>query len=166
MAPSLFEQLGGSSSIEAVVADFYARIIADDALKGIFADIDMDQLRRHQARFIGYALGGPNQFTGRNMQRAHRGVGITEAQFVAVAGHLDASLASFDVPRHLIDQVIAHLASLKDDVVERWPSATDGPERRAPVRRRRLLGARRNRACETSPSVAAGSSRTRGERRD
>ena len=117
IAPSLYEQLGGSSSIEAVVAEFYARILADDALAGIFAGIDMDHLRRHQARFIAYALGGPNQYTGRSMQRAHRGLGITEAQFAAVAGHLAASLAAFDVPSHLIDQVIGHVASLKDDVV-------------------------------------------------
>ena len=79
----------------------------------------MDHLKRHQERFISFALGGPNQYTGRSMQRAHRGLGITEAQFAAVAGHLDASLASFDVPRNLIDQVIALVASLKDDVVER-----------------------------------------------
>jgi hemoglobin len=53
------------------------------------------------------------------MSRAHQGLGITEAQFGAVAGHLSASLAAFAVPGFLIDQVIAHVARLKDDVVGR-----------------------------------------------
>ena len=118
-APSLFQLLGGSRNIEAVVADFYDRILADDALRGIFAGIDMDQLRRHQARLMTYVLGGPDQYIGRSMKRAHRGLGITETQFAAVAAHLDASLTSLHVHRDLIDEVVALVASLKDDVVEK-----------------------------------------------
>ena len=116
-APSLYEQLGGTPAIEAVVADFYIRVLADKTLAPIFARIDMDHLRRHQARFISFALGGPNQYTGRSMRRAHTGLGITEAQFTAVAGHLTDSLASCGVPDYLIDQVITGVAQLKDDVI-------------------------------------------------
>jgi hemoglobin len=119
VAPSLFEQLGGAVAISAVVEDFYARVLADETLRPVFAEIDLDHLRRHQARFMSYALGGPNQYTGRNMRAAHAGLGITEAQFGAVAGHLQASLAACSVPDHLIDQVIAHVAALKDQVVGR-----------------------------------------------
>jgi hemoglobin len=118
VAPSLFEQLGGAASIEAVVEDFYGRVLADETLRPVFAGIDLDNLRRHQTRFMSYALGGPNQYTGRSMRLAHAGLGITAAQFGAVAGHLEASLTSFDVPRHLIDQVIAHVAALRGEVVE------------------------------------------------
>jgi hemoglobin len=119
VAPSLFEQLGGSAALGAVVEHFYGLILADDSLSPVFAGIDLDHLRRHQTRFLSYALGGPNQYTGRSMRAAHAGLGITEAQFGAVAGHLQASLAACGVPVHLIDQVIAHVAALKDQVVER-----------------------------------------------
>jgi hemoglobin len=77
----------------------------------------MDHLRRHQTRFMSLALGGPNQYTGRSMRRAHEGLGITEEQFNAVAGHLMASLATFDVSPDLIGEVIGHVATLKGDVV-------------------------------------------------
>lgn len=78
----------------------------------------MDHLRKHQVRFISFALGGPNQYSGRSMRRAHDGLGISEAQFGAVAGHLAASLVSFDVSATLIDQVIGHVAQLKGEIVE------------------------------------------------
>ena len=115
--PSLYEQLGGMANIEAVVENFYSRILADELLQPMFATIDMDHLRRHQTRFLSFALGGPNQYTGRNMRRAHEGLGITEEQFNAVAGHLIDTLATFDVPADLIDEVIGHVATLKDEVV-------------------------------------------------
>ena len=116
-APSLYAQLGGADNIAAVVDDFYRRVLADDALAAVFAGVDLDRLRRHQSRFISYALGGPNQYTGRNMRAAHAGLGITPAQFAAVAGHLSAALAAAGVSAALIDQVIGHVASLQGDIV-------------------------------------------------
>lgn len=116
-APSLYDQLGGNDSITAVVEDFYGRVLADDTLSPLFTDVDLDRLRRHQAKFIGFALGGPNQYKGRTIRAAHHDLAITEAQFATVAGHLAASLSAFDVPLHLIDQVIQHVAQLKDEVV-------------------------------------------------
>ena len=115
--PSLYERLGGAPSVAAVVDDFYVRVLADDTLAPVFVDIDLAHLRRHQARFIGYALGGPNQYTGRNMRRAHEGLGITPEQFAAVAGHLGDALAAAGVPGPVIDEVIGHVAQLQDDVV-------------------------------------------------
>lgn len=117
--PSLYERLDGAANIEVVVDDFYVRVLADDLLTGMFAGVDMAHLRRHQARFIGYALGGPNQYTGRNMRRAHEGLGITPEQFAAVARHLRDALAAAGVPGPDIDGVIAHVATLQEDVVGR-----------------------------------------------
>jgi hemoglobin len=118
-APSLYELLGGAEAIAGVVDDFYVRVLGDDTLKGMFVAVDMERLRRHQRRFISYALGGPNQYSGRNMQKAREGLNISPAQFAAVAGHLSDSLASFGVSTFLIEQVIRHVAQLQDDVVGR-----------------------------------------------
>jgi len=118
-APSLYDQLGGSNIIEAVVAQFYARIFEDESIRPIFANVDMDRLRRHQALFVSYALGGPNQYDGRSMRVAHGGLGITEDQFMTVVGHLVDTLVSFNVPAELNDMVISHIAQLKGEIVEK-----------------------------------------------
>lgn len=34
------------------------------------------------------AMGGPKAYTGRSMKATHAGMGITQAQFDALAGHL------------------------------------------------------------------------------
>jgi hemoglobin len=124
--PSLYEQLGGIEVIATVVEDFYGRILADHTLVPLFAGKDLEALRRHQTRFISHALGGPNQYAGRSMRKAHAGLAITPAQFGAVAGHLVASLAAFGVPEGVIDQIIAHVAQLKDDVVGQYEQRRGG----------------------------------------
>ena len=116
---SLYARLGGMPAITAVVDDFYRRILADDSLRPVFEGVDMDRLRKHQVLFLAFALGGPNQYTGRRVAKAHEGLGITEAQFGAVAGHLSASLAAHDVPPPLIDEVIGRVAKLQPEVVQR-----------------------------------------------
>lgn len=114
---SLYEQLGGQEAINAVVEEFYARVLADDTVKDLFKDTDMEKQKRHQAAFIAYATGGPNRYQGRAIRKAHEGLNITEEQFLAVANHLSDSLKHFNVPQDLIDRVIEIFASLKDDVV-------------------------------------------------
>ena len=115
---TLYEQLGGQEAIDAVVEEFYARVLADEKVKDLFKNTDMEKQKRHQAAFIAYATGGPNRYRGRTIKKAHEGLGITEEQFMAVATHLSDSLKHFNVPQHLIDQVIELFASLKGDVVE------------------------------------------------
>src|SRR4051794_21549448 len=86
--PSLDEHLGGMTHIAAVVGTFSGRMLADEARQPLCAGIDLEHGRRHQTRFLSVALGGPNQYTGRTRREAHAGLGITEDQFTAVAGHL------------------------------------------------------------------------------
>jgi hemoglobin len=115
---SLYEQLGGQEAIDAVVEEFYARVLADEKVKSLFDNTDMEKQKRHQAAFIAYATGGPNRYQGRTIKKAHEGLGITEEQFAAVAGHLSDSLKHFNVPEELIERVIELFNSLKGDVVE------------------------------------------------
>jgi hemoglobin len=116
-APSLYEQLGGKAGIAAVVDEFYRRVVADELLEAMFAGHDMNQQRRHLAAFLGVALGGPNEYRGRGLREAHRGLGITEGQFAAVAGHLAAALAAGGVAALAVATILEAVAGLKGDVV-------------------------------------------------
>lgn len=88
----LYEGLGGAAGLRAAVTIFYERVLADPELAPLFAGVDLERLRAHQQSFLAAALGGPELFTGRPLDLAHAGLGITDAQFDLVVGHLAATL--------------------------------------------------------------------------
>lgn len=110
---TLYEALGGRDAIEAVVDRFYERVITDEQLAPYFEDVDDEELRKHQAAFLTYVTGGADEYDGRSMEAAHAGLGITAADFAAVAEHLQATLAEFDVPEEHADEVMAAVADLE-----------------------------------------------------
>lgn len=115
---SIYERIGGKQALTAVVDEFYRRILADDSLSPLFAATDMAAQRRHQVAFLAFALGGPNEYRGAGMKRAHAGRGITDAHFAAVAGHLQDTLQWAAVGADQVVQIMAAAASLRNDVVD------------------------------------------------
>jgi len=113
---SIYEQIGGGAAIEAVVEDFYVRVLADDELAGFFTGTNMARLKGKQAEFFGAALGGPEPYTGAPMRQVHQGRGITLHHFNLVAGHLSDSLSAAGVPEELVAQIIAAVAPLADEI--------------------------------------------------
>jgi len=94
---SLFERLGGSEAISAVVDDFVARCAADSRINGKFARTDIPRLKKMLVDQVTAATGGPANYTGRDMKTVHAGMGVTGAQFDALASHLVAALEAAQV---------------------------------------------------------------------
>ncbi len=117
IATTLFEKLGGEKAIEAVVKEFYKRVLADSELKGYFDGIDMDFQTKQQINFITMAVGGPNNYEGRSMKDAHDKLGITEPHFNKVAEHLVNTLKWAGVSDELVNEVIEIVGPLKKDIV-------------------------------------------------
>lgn len=116
---SLYQKLGGKPAIDAAVELFYKKVLADDRVKHFFDDVSMVKQRRKQKEFLSFALGGPLPWTGKDMRAAHAGMGLTEEHFNAIAGNLVATLKELNIRQELIDQVIAVVATTKDDVLGR-----------------------------------------------
>jgi hemoglobin len=122
--PTIYETIGGIPAITAVVDDFYVRVLADPDLAGFFASTDMTRLKTRQVEFFAAALGGPIHYTGASMADAHSGRAITSEHFTLVVGHLTSALAAAGVPEPVIDQIVAALAPLADDIVTAEPAGT------------------------------------------
>jgi hemoglobin len=116
-APTLFDALGGSAAVEAVVDLFYDRVLADPALSGYFEGRDMARLKRHQRLFVGQALGSREPYPGRTMQRAHSGLAVTGEAFDLVVAHLAGALAEAGVDGATIGTIAETLLPLKPDIV-------------------------------------------------
>jgi len=113
----LFEKLGGRQAIETVVKEFYKRMLKDAQVAGFFKDTNMDFQTQQQIKFLTMALGGPNEYDGRDMKDAHNDLGITEHHFNVVAGHLVDTLKWAGVCQEDIDAVVGLVGPLKNDVV-------------------------------------------------
>jgi hemoglobin len=116
---SLYHKLGGKAAMDAAVDAFYVKVLADNRVKHFFDDVSMPKQRRKQKEFLSAALGGPLPWTGKDMRKAHEGMGLTDEHFNAIAENLTSTLKDLKVSQELIDQVIAVVATTKDDVLGR-----------------------------------------------
>ncbi len=117
---SLYERLGGALAIRAVTESFYRRVLSDDLLAPYFDDVDMDRQIAKQAAFLTMALGGPHEYTGRDIRAAHARLGpLGDEHFDAVIAHLAAALREFGAGEAEIAEAGAIAGSLRDDVLNR-----------------------------------------------
>ena len=121
---TLFDRLGGRAGITAVVDDFVANCAADTRINRFFAETAKDPKR--MAMFKGHlvdqlceATGGPCKYTGKNMRDAHRGMGISSADFDALVEDLVKSLTKFNVSAADQKILLGVLGPMKADMVEK-----------------------------------------------
>jgi hemoglobin len=114
---SLYDRLGGKDAITAVVDDFVGNVAADKRINGFFAKANIPNLERNLVDQICQASGGPCTYTGKDMKTAHKGMGITDADFNALVEDLVKSLDKFKVPEKEKGELLTTLASLKPQIV-------------------------------------------------
>lgn len=115
---TLYDRLGGEPAVGAVVNEFYNRVLADERVAHHFDDVDMVDQRSHQTKFLSGVTGGPMQYEGDDMRTAHETMGVTGAEFDAIAGHLDGALRGFDVADADREAVMETVEEYRDDIVE------------------------------------------------
>jgi hemoglobin len=119
---SLYEQLGGEQAITATVGMFYESIMTDPELAPFFAGLDMDKQVHKQIAFMTMAFGGPHEYDGESLRNAHSRLvakGLGHEHFVRVAGHLQKTLETLNVPAELIGRVMTIVGSTEGEVLGR-----------------------------------------------
>lgn len=119
---SLFEQLGGSAAVDAVVETFYRYVLTDDRISHFFDDVDMDRQIAKQKAFLTMVFGGPVAYSGKDMREGHRHLvtrGLNDAHVDAVIELLGKALAEHGVAPEQIAQVAAIANSVRSDVLNR-----------------------------------------------
>ena len=119
---SLYTRLGGYDAIAAVTDDFVGRLVGDKSLSRFFVGHSEDSLKKIRMHVINQlceAAGGPCNYTGRDMKAAHKGLGITGAEWDASAKHLVDTLNKFKVGKAEQDELLAVVTSLKKDIVDK-----------------------------------------------
>jgi hemoglobin len=114
--------LGGYDVLATVVDTFFERLGTDPQLARFGSGFSLDsqrRLRQLTLDFFAEATGGPCFYLGRPMKAAHAGLGITEQDWVATVNHLVAAFAHAQVAQPEKDEVLAVVATLKGEIVEK-----------------------------------------------
>lgn len=118
---TLHERLGGYDAIAAVANNLLPRLQADSQLGRFWEHRSEDGIAREKQLLIDFLCsnaGGPMYYTGREMKLSHEGMRISESDWSAFMGHVNATLDSFQVPQREHDEVVAFIQSTKADIVE------------------------------------------------
>ena len=116
---SLYDELGGAPAVEAVVELFYRKVLADDRISGFFAHTDMDAMRAKQRAFFTMILGGPSEYSGKDMRKAHVHLMLQDVHMDAVLEHLESSLRESGVPEDKVKAIVGAAEGMRNDILNR-----------------------------------------------
>lgn len=118
-AISLYDRLGGKAAVSSVVDSLVAVVTSDARINKKFAKADVARLKQKLFEQICATANGGCQYTGRPMVEAHRGMGVTNAQFDAFLEDLSLALKENNVERSASDALVDDLRPARQDIVER-----------------------------------------------
>lgn len=119
---SLFERLGGSAGITALVEEIVALHMENPVIRSRFRPYletpeKLSMTKKHLCAFLEAGSGGTAKYAGRDMRAAHRGMNINEAEYMAALDDILAGLRKRGVDDQTQKDVLAIAYSLKGEIL-------------------------------------------------
>lgn len=115
--PTLYQRLGGTEGIAAVVDDFVDNVRADPRINKRFEGVDLNHTKAMLTDLVCQASGGPCKYTGRSVKDIHRGMDISDTEFDDMMSDMSKTLDKFKLPPRERTDVMNLLMSMRGDVV-------------------------------------------------
>jgi hemoglobin len=116
---TLFADMGGQAGIDKMVDISVANYLADDRIKAVFEETNLDRLRAEFKVQFCQVTGGPCSYDGHNMTEAHKGLHLTNGDFNAVVEDLQAAMRDCGIGFATQNRFLARLAPYQHQVVTR-----------------------------------------------
>lgn len=119
---TLYERLGSATGIHALVDDIIEAHMNNPVINRRFLPLlerpeDLDQAKAHLRAFLGMGSGGPEEYSGRSMPEAHRGMNISPTEYLAAIDDIMLVLERHSMDEQTRKDVLAIAYSLKDEIV-------------------------------------------------
>src|SRR5262245_2265311 len=120
---SLYDRLGGVYAIAVVVDDFIDRIMGDPRLNSnplvdeAHHRVSPQGFKYLVTEMVCWAVGGPQQYSGRSMDDAHRHLMISSDEWSAFLDDFQQTLDTFAVPQAEQDELKAIVESTRESIV-------------------------------------------------
>ena len=119
---TLYQRLGGSAGINALVADIVALHMENPVIQARFRPYletpeKLEITKKHLCAFLEAGSGGTAKYTGRTMRDTHRGMNINEAEYMATIDDILAALRKHRIDEQTQKDVLAIAYSLKEEIL-------------------------------------------------
>ena len=114
---TLYDRLGQHKGITNITRTLIDNQMANPLVSSRYAGSDMKKVEQRVIEFFCAGAGGPQSYTGKDMVATHKGMNISEQEFVAVVDDAMAALATNGIDAATRSDVLAILWSLKGEVV-------------------------------------------------
>ncbi len=119
---SLYQRLGGAEGISRLVDDVVEAHLSNPVIKARFLPYlerpeYVEQIKKHTRDFFGAGSGGPEVYSGRSMVDSHRGMNISEAEFMAAVDDILGVLTRHDMDPQTHGEVLSILYSMKSEIM-------------------------------------------------
>ena len=116
---SLYHALGERAGIQRIVEGMLMNVARDERIVEHFRRVDIVRLRDKLVEHLCVESGGPCRYTGDSLAEAHKGQNLTRSDFNALVENLIASMDAEQIPVPAQNRLIARLAPMRGDVIER-----------------------------------------------
>ena len=118
MSTTLYQRLGGANGIAKLVDDVMAAHLINPVVKTRFESIkDLDHAKKMAREFFCAGSGGPEPYTGKDMLAAHKGMNVSEQEYLAVTDDIVGAMEKHKLSDDTKKDVIAILYSLKGNII-------------------------------------------------
>lgn len=117
-ATTLYDRLGRRDGITRITRELIKNHLANPIVSNRYSQIkDMERVERNVIDFFCAGSGGPETYAGKDMLNTHRGMNISEQEFVSVIDDAMAALETCGVDTPVRNEVLSVLWSMKTEVI-------------------------------------------------
>ncbi|MDL0433856.1 group 1 truncated hemoglobin [Marinobacter sp. TBZ242] len=119
---TLYERLGGDGGIAALVDEIVEAHMRNPQIEARFTPYrddpaHLEAVKGHLREFLTSGSGGPGDYHGKSMREAHRGLNISEAEYMAAIDDILAVLDRHEIDPQTRQKMLGIAYSLKDDIM-------------------------------------------------
>ena len=118
MSKTLYDRLGGADGIAQLVDDAVEAHLNNPIIKTRFENTkDIEHAKKMSVEFFCAGSGGPETYSGRDMLSTHRGMNISEQEFMAVVDDILEAMDKNQLVDDVKKDVLTILYSLKSEII-------------------------------------------------
>ena len=119
---SLYQRLGEIEGITAIVDDIVENHMSNPAVNARYLPLKdkpehFAEVRQHLINFLAAGSGGPQEYKGMDMLTAHKGMNISQGEYMHVIDDIMLALNKHNIDEQTQKDVLAIAYSLKGDIV-------------------------------------------------